>query len=86
MEVISLVEGLLMFIAAILVVIMWWLAAIHGKISGAIERHGKTRDTIRNAVDYRKPHVFDPIGYAIDECECGLTGDAEIHSAVASIA
>lgn len=30
-------------------------------------------------VDYRAPHVFDPIGEDVDECECGLTMDAEIH-------
>ena len=29
--------------------------------------------------NYRKPHVFDPIHSGADECECGLTQDADIH-------
>lgn len=32
-------------------------------------------------VDYRKPHTFDPIGEGVDECECGLIRDADLHSA-----
>lgn len=76
----SLTEFLLVTIAGFSVVNMFWLAAIHGKISGAIERRENVAQRGREAVDYRKPHEFDPIVYAIDECECGLTGDAEIHS------
>lgn len=30
-------------------------------------------------IDYREPHVFDPIHNNADECECGLMFDADIH-------
>ena len=73
--------GFLLTIIAIFTVWnMFWLAAIYGKISGGIERHEKAIRRAPDTVDYRKPHIFDPIGYAIDECECGLTGDAEVHT------
>lgn len=29
--------------------------------------------------NYREVHVFDPIHNGADECECGLTADANIH-------
>lgn len=31
-------------------------------------------------VDYRKPHIFDPIHDGANECECGFTFDADIHT------